>query len=451
MEFASAEPNVREMETALAELCAGRHVTLQDVCDDPDVRQLVGSWVPDISPADREGLLESLLRGRLERRHLVVRTLDPLDPHTPLVIHYTLRADGETYSELWGRHAQDLIVNHPAAYFPEGFLRHMTEGPGDRADGLRRRQAATFALRDGRLAATWYEDGLPDLQRPLRGPALDHLVGYAAALRARTDDYVTCIAQGPHRLRRELAAARLPCLPDPPAVTNALPRTAKTASLPSIPLLWMALAGEQAADDARRPDRLYLFYLRQDPVVPRRRMGGRGATTLRVVGTTSLRLTDLAKAELLHRPELPHRCCPEVNGWVIAPAAADCSRFHLAGGPLPPIPTARHPRGENLLHGPLSANPPVPLQPLGWLATATLKSPWEGLLLWGDGHGRCVWEEARQNRVEQAVREGRTWHPARGGLATTAGRPLPEASAIEVQTVLTAVLPYCLKDSLGLL
>jgi hypothetical protein len=442
------EPALRRA-LLLADRLAGRHFSIAEIQDDPALQDTILDTERSVARFLGEGAelqataIEEALWVIIDQRQ-AIRTLASPNPNGPSVIRYTVARPGEAYPELVERHAQDLILNHPAVYMAGGFQDHMSAPcTGDDRRSLRW-NGALFALADAKLRVAWYPHGLPSLWNPLQGAELEHFQGYAAALRERAGEYATYAAQGPRRLQRELAASRLPCRPD--RDPHPFPQSGSPTPLPTYPLLWMPLG------DRGHPSALYLLHSRIDPVTNQDE---------RIIGVAALTVELLTTSHLFRQEPVLHLCCPEVNGWFM-PTGAGRVRFHLRPGPLPAIPTVRRrPQQED---GPET----TPLRPLGWLSPATIwlasaaRRPCPGLLLWGDNTGPRAWEEVAQDQVAQVIDEGRSWTRHLDCLARANGfvpdqepdgliRAVSEAPEEVVREALAGVLPYCMSDRLQLI
>jgi hypothetical protein len=392
---------------------ADHPVTLADLWRDPVVAAL----------AETEATGTHALIDLLDR---LVEQGDAIRTPAPLTL-FTLRRDGETVADLWDRHVGYLIDHRPDDYIHDALCRHQAElhPPADRP---RYRHAAELALQDGRLCAAWYPEGVPDLRAAFTGPALAHFRAYCAALRHRADVYAAAIARGPRELRREVEASRLPCRPrDRRGPDPQLRRIVVGA--PVYPQFWLPLTAE--------PRTLYLLVSAHDPVTERRHP---------VLGRTELPPDGYEVITPFEAIPSAHRCCPELAGWILLVKPWNRTRplrFHLSSTPLPPIPTVRPHRRLAL------GAPPVPLRPLGWLATATsINRPWTGLLLWADTIAPRVWEEVSQAQLTKAIHWGRHWDPAAGRLLDPTGGTPIVALQEEVDRALFRALPYTLSNRL---
>jgi hypothetical protein len=398
-----------------------------DLINDPDVQLLDPSLAP---PAERSGRHQQIvnLLFLAAERHLAVRT------DTPGGSRYTIALPGESQADLLLRHADDMIVSHPAIYLPSGFMMQVLANHPVGEERRRYLRAAELALDDGRLAVTWYPDGLPSLIRPLEGDALAHFRGYTAALAARAEEYAACIAQGPRRLRQELEGARLPCRPSSPAPSRHLTRADRHAVPNARPVLWMPLQSSETMADIHTPAPIFLLDTIRDPVTQMPR---------RVIGAAQLSLDGVSLSGFTKPLFDVHRCCPEVSSWLLDTPRGEL-RFHLWSGSLPPLPSVRPRRG---LGGETGYEE---LRALGWLVAGPSPggNTWRGLLLWASGTEPRAWEEVDQDGLLPAIQKGRSWNRATGELRTAAGLPAPTAPPQVVRMALTLALPYTVQERL---
>jgi hypothetical protein len=433
-----------ELATALHRLCAGRHVGVTELVDDPGVQGLGDELGSGRSRRERELRITDLLRILGDRRLAVCSTAGgPTTPdptpmagaRPPSMARYTLSRPGESYTALWDRHAARLIAHHPEHYLPGGFRDHVCAALAD--DQLARYgRIARLALDDARLLVQWYPDGLPDLSGPLGWRARARLRGYVGGLHRRAGEYAACIAEGPHRLRRAVEASRLPCRPDPPGWSGALAGmvqdgaddhpASRSGAGTRDPLLWMPVV------QGREINPLYLLAGSIDEVTGRDR---------RVVGVAALSVAEAGSARVVSPRSTRHRCCPEV-GEVALASPTRLIRFHLQATAPPPIPEISR-AGVRRRSGARY----VRLRPLGWLVPEARWSPGPGYLLWGCRGRALVWEGVGMG-LQAAISNGRVWDTATCELIDGTGQVICPAPVDLMQDALARALPYTVTEGL---
>jgi hypothetical protein len=440
----------RRLAERLAAVCAGRHLLIRHLLDDPAVIALDPALAGDLDPEERWGLLADLLNWLCRHRRALSTRLNEGRGGTTL---YTVARAGETVVALADRHAAHLLARHPLDYLAYGLSDHLQRTVSDPATQRLLGRAVSMARDDGPLAVRWFPDGLPGRQRLRDRPELTaRLSDYVQAVELLALEVAGLLRDHPREVERWRVARRLACTTEKVSIHRARAGTFYMEAQ-------LGMAGLRSAERTRGPDRarppLWILFpedltqpLTVFLILNREDSPGEGGS-LGHLGHTHLPLGELGMATVTDIPVSPHRCCPELRGRLLH-TDRRLVAFHLHQGAAPAIPDL------TCVADP-EADPDtwIRLRPHSCLvpgaARSRAKDPWYGFLLWVAPPCRgCCWELTHDQEIGHVTPGARLWNPRTG--AVVGGDPGAPALSPDLcrerDHLLAAAAPFALSPRL---